>query len=114
MCLDGLIGRMALVASQFKIRRANRIQHTHDSAADFTRFGLTTDLFLGKDQFAVYRDVKYAAGAGYQLPTAHKVFDFAFVQDFVRQTDGNRLVSSSGAVLDDDVHSAFLHDRLLC
>ena len=70
---------------------------------------MATDLLLGEDQLAVDRDIKYAAGSGDEFPTADEVFNVALVQDFVRQTDGNRLVSSSGAVLDDDVHSAFLH-----
>jgi hypothetical protein len=105
---------LALIACQFEIRRSNSFQHVHDTAADFAGFGMTTDLFLGEDQFAIYPDIKNAARAGDKFPAADKVLNFAFIQKLVRQTDGNRLVSSSGTILDDDVHSAFLHDFLLC
>lgn len=99
-----------LVARQLEIGRPYAFERFQDTAADLAGFGMTTKLFFGKDQFAIDRDVKNATRAGDQVPTADKVFDFAFVQNFVRQTDGNRLMSSSSAVRDDDIHSAFLHE----
>ena len=73
---------------------------------------MASDFFLGENQFAIDRDIKDAAGTGNELPTADEVLNIADVQDFVRQTDGIGLVSSSGAVFDDDVHDSVLHDAL--
>ena len=71
---------------------------------------MTAHFVLGEDQLAIDSHIKDAAGARNQLPTADKVFDFTLVQNFVRQTDGIGLVSSSRAILDDDVHSTLLHE----
>lgn len=73
---------------------------------------MAVNCLLGEDQLAVDANIKDAAGGRYQLPTADEVFDFTFVQDFIRQTDGVRLVSSSSAVLDYNIHSTFLHEAL--
>jgi hypothetical protein len=59
---------------------------------------MTTQSFLGKDQFVIDRDLKAATAGRNQLPFGDKVFDFTFVQDGVRQTDGAGCVVSGGAI----------------
>ena len=106
----GIAKRRRLLGNQFRIGRADALQHFQDASPHLARLRMAADLVLREDQLAIDRDVKDAAGGRNQFPTADIVFDFAFVQDFVRQTDGIGLVSSSRAVLDDDVHSTLLHD----
>lgn len=106
---------LGLAGSHFDIGRADFVQDSADGSADLARFGMTPDFFLAEDAFAIDPDIKDAAGARDQFPTADVVFDIAFVQDFVRQTDGNGLVPSSGTILNDNFHSTYLHDaRSLC
>ena len=105
--------RVRLLGSQFKISRPNRLQHLHDAGPNFTGFRMAAHFLLRKDQLAVDPDVKYSTGGGNHFPAADEILDFAFVQDFVRQTDGIRLVSSSRAILDDNIRSSFLHDCVL-
>ncbi len=80
-----------------------------DASSHFAGFGMAAHFLLGENQLPIDGDIKDAASAGNQLPTAYVKLNFALVQDFVRQTDGLWLVSSSGAILDDDVHSTLLH-----
>jgi len=65
--------------------------------------------FLGKDLVAIDGDFKQTARTGDQVPITNMNLDFAFVQDFVRQTDGARGVASSRAVFKCDVGNAVLH-----
>lgn len=59
---------------------------------------MTTQCFLGKDQFIIHRDLKAATAGRDELPFGDEVFDFTFVQDGVRQTDGAGCVVSRGAI----------------
>ena len=69
---------------------------------------------LGKDQLAIDPNIKHATGSWDQFPAFGEILKFAFFQDFVRQTDGNRGMVSSGAVFDDDIHSSVLHVARSC
>lgn len=99
-----------LLRRQLGLGFADRLQRFQDASADFAGLGMASDFLLGEDQLAINRYVEDAAGAGNQLPTADVMLNVAFVQDFVRQTDGLGLVSSSRAILDDDIHSTLLHE----
>lgn len=66
-------------------------------------------LLLGKDQFTIDPNIKYPAGAWDHVPAFNKDLNFAFFQDVVRQTDGNRCVVSSRAVFNNNVHQSLLH-----
>lgn len=109
-CEIGFAKRLRLLGNHFCIGGADGLKRLHDAGAHFARLGMAANRMLRKDQLAVDGDVKDAAGARDQLPTADEVFDFTLVQNFVRQTDGLGLVSSSRAILDDNVHSTFLHE----
>ena len=101
---------MSLISSQRNISRAQRFQRLEDAGADFARFGMAIDLLLGKDQLIIDPDVKDAAGAGDHVPAFDKNFNFALLENVVRQTDGNGCVVSSRAVFNFDVHQSLLHD----
>lgn len=103
---------MSLISSQRNISRAQRLQRLENAGADFARFGMAVDLLLGKDQLIIDPDVKDAAGAGDHVPAFDKNFNFALLENVVRQTDGNGCVVSSRAVFNFDVHQSLLHDCL--
>ena len=71
-------------------------------------------LQLGIDLLAIDADLKAAAARRHQREAADFLFE---LQEFVRQTDGTRLVVSDRAILDDDFQghnlrcSAMLGDR---
>lgn len=100
-----------LFGRQLKIGWAHRVQNFLNAGSHLARFGMPANGFLREDELAIDQDIKDAARAGNKLPTADEILNLTFVQNFVRQTDGIRLVSSSSAILDDDIHSAFLHDE---
>jgi hypothetical protein len=54
------------------------------------------------DFLAIDADLKAAAAGRHQREAADGLFE---LQEFVRQTDGTRLVVSDCAVFDDDFHS---------
>ena len=101
---------MSLISSQRNISQAQRLQRLENAGADFARFGMAIDLLLGKDQLIIDPDVKDAAGAGDHVPAFDKNFNFALLENVVRQTDGNGCVVSSRAVFNLDVHQSLLHD----
>ena len=103
---------MSLISSQRSIGQAQRLQRFENAGADFARFGMAVNLLLGKDQLIIDPDVKDAAGAGDHVPAFDKNFNFALLENVVRQTDGNGCVVSSRAVLNLDVHQSLLHDCL--
>ena len=103
---------MSLISSQRSIGQAQRLQRFENASADFARFGMAVDLLLGKDQLIIDPDVKDAAGAGDHVPAFDKNFNFALLENVVRQTDGNGCVVSSRAVFNLDVHQSLLHDCL--
>ena len=90
--------------------RAQRFQNFQDAGADLPRLGMAVDLLLGEDKLAVDAHVKDAAGAWNHVPAFDINFDFALVENFVRQTDGNGCVVSSRAVFNDNVHQSLLHE----
>ena len=100
----------ALLGGQLEIGRADGLQRLQDAGPNFAGFRMAAHLVFREDQLAIDRDVKDAAGGRDQFPTADEILNFAFVQDLIRQTDGIGLVSSSGAILDDNIHSTFLHE----
>ena len=73
--------------------------------ADFLVFGKAVGLVLGIDLLAVHRDFEASAGGGLQVQGLNLVLEF--LEQFLRQTDGMRLVISGGAVFNRNDH-AFL------
>lgn len=108
--LSGSARISSLFGGQFKVGWAHGFQHFQYAGPNFARFGMAARFLFGEDQLAIDPYVEYPARGRNHFPTTYEVFDFTLVQDLVRQTDGIGLVSSSGAILDDDLHSTFLHE----
>ncbi len=102
--------KLCLAGGHFYIGGADFIQGSANSGTDFARLSMASHFFLAEDALAIDPNIKDAAAARHQLPTTDEILDLALVQDFVRQTDGLGLVSSSGAVFDDNLHNPVLHD----
>ncbi len=64
---------------------------------------MATELFLGKDQFAVDRDLKKAAFGWDHPPGANELLDVPFLQNFSRQTDGTLGIVSDRAVFENNI-----------
>ena len=96
-----------------KIRWTQGIQHFQDRFSDFARFRMAAQFFLAENQLAINGHFKATPLRRNQLPVSNKIFDFTFIQDLVRQTDGTWGVVSSCTVFNSDVHQWLLHNILL-
>lgn len=88
---------------QVVVVRNEVAQSGDDQGVDFACFGVASQPFLGKHQFAVDHQIKDTAFAGQQAQGADKWFDGFVFQQFVRQTDGAGGIVSSRAVFKRDV-----------
>ena len=98
---------------QMETWRTKRIQHFEDSLPDFTWFGMAAQFLLAEDQFLIDGYFKTTTLRRDQFPVRNEIFNFAFTQDLVRQTDGTRCVVSSCTVFNGDSHHGLLHKVLL-
>lgn len=78
--------------------RADSLQFLQDGCPDFTRLGMAAQSLFGEYFVAVDCDLEGSTGAGGHRPGANEIFNFAFTQNFVRQTDGAWRIVSSRAV----------------
>lgn len=89
------------------------LQEAAEGGIDFARFGVAAYSLLGEDEFAIDDDFEDAAAGRDKPPRGNVIFEFAFVQNFCRQTDSAFGVVSGRAVGDADVQNGVIHRRFL-